>query len=412
MSAFTINFERTYFPQKALLFFNEELKKLNLYCKLSFIGHRPQTTRCWLYHLESHSIADVGNGKGIGLQSEISAKYEALEHYVSTQESFLKSQLLWLSFEKIKSELSQENKDILPVNFKNKHKTAKTVWLSLSKFAGNSSILLPYFLINPDYRNRKFLHDQLDYTTFKEISTNNGIAIGTTFDEALLHATNELIERDAVSCFLLATFGKKTPKPIMLVDKTSLPNFLSELITNIEKSYCEELLIVDITTDLEFPTFLVSFTKQPQSIQPMGFGASLSALYALERAILESVQSLHLYDKALKLADSEILENFNFWPKLYQCAECNVNLIVKTGLFQLIKFQDIDPPSRISDALASTVKILERKKFSLYFTSLYTSESGITCVKAVIPGIEQFHRVRYGSFAIPGKRGRAVLLTS
>ncbi|HEY4831829.1 MAG TPA: YcaO-like family protein, partial [Waddliaceae bacterium] len=393
-----MHFERANSTQKALQIFNEELITLRLRCKLSSLGSEPQTTRCWLFHSDN-TIADVGNGKGIGLQSEVSAKYEALEHYVSTQSSHLQSQCLAFSFSEIEDSLSHINKEILPINFKGQYKTKTAPWVSLKGLSNNSSILLPYFLVNPDYRKQTFSYDDLDYATFSEIPTNNGTAIGSTFDEAILHAINELIERDAISCFLLATFGKKTPQLIKCIDKTSLPYSISQIIVQLEQDYDEELLIVDISTDLRLSIFLATFTRQNQLIQPMGFGASLGAVCALERAILEALQSLHLYDETSRLEDKEVLTRFNQWPKLHQCAQCDIKSVIKAGLFRQTKFQDSEGlPVGINDTLISTKKALEEKNLSIYYATHYQSESGITCVQAIIPGIEQFHRVKYGNF--------------
>jgi ribosomal protein S12 methylthiotransferase accessory factor len=405
-----MHFERANSPQKALQVFDEELIKLNLHHKLSSIGNGPKTTRCWLFD-SNNSVADIGNGKGIGLQSEVSAKYEALEHYVSTQKSLLRSQCLAFSLEEIEGNLSQLNREILPINFKSRHKIKTTPWIPLKGFFYDSSILLPYFLINPDYHKQTFSYDDLDYTTLSEISTNNGTAIGTNFDEAMLHAINELIERDAISCFLLASFVKKIPQPIRLVSKASLPYSIFRIICSIEQDYDEELLIVDISTDLEFPVFLASFTSQNQLIQPIGFGASLSPSHALERAVLEALQAFHLYDDTSKLEDQEILIRFNQWPKLHQCAQCDIKSVVEAGQFKKNKFLDLEnTPTGIKNTLLNTVTALEKQKLLIYYAEHYLSENGITCVKVVIPGLEQFHRVRYGNFTIPGERGRIVLL--
>ena len=55
------------------------------------------------------------------------------------------------------------------------------------------------------------------------------------------------------------------------------------------------------------------------------------------------------------------------------------------------------------------MKISIDRGLSIFYAFHYQSETGVTCVKVIIPGIEQFHRVRYGSFAIPGKRGQKIL---
>jgi len=104
----------------------------------------------------------------------------------------------------------------------------------MQPFIGDSSCIFPYFLIDPDYRKQPFPHDELDYTSLSEMPTNNGTAIGATFEEAMLHAINELVERDAISCFLLSTFCKEVPSRTKLVQKGTLPDRISQIINKIE----------------------------------------------------------------------------------------------------------------------------------------------------------------------------------
>src|ERR1700722_19766815 len=231
--------ERANSPQTSLRVFEEEIVKLGLSYRVLPIGNSPQTTRCWLFNSDN-TLADIGNGKGMGLQSEISAKYEALEHHLSTEKSGLKQECVPFSLEGIEDKLSKVNQKALPSYFvKNCNRMKKTPWIPLQGYSG-SSIILPYFLANPDYINNPFPFDDFDYSTLSDIPSNNGTAIGTTLEEAMVHAVNELIERDAISCFLLSTFGRKSPKKIKIISKSSLPPYLNELIEKIECDYDEE----------------------------------------------------------------------------------------------------------------------------------------------------------------------------
>ncbi len=143
----------------------------------------------------------------------------------------------------------------------------------------------------------------------------------------------------------------------------------------------------------------------------MGSGASLNPEYALERAILEALQSFHLIDENLKFYDEQILKRFIQWPKQRKCAQCDLASITQANNLEYVDFkQRKNPINGLHESLHHIIKILEDKGLPAFYAKHYESESGITCVKAVIPGIEQFHRVRYGSFAIPGERGHAILL--
>jgi hypothetical protein len=434
----------------------------------------------------------------------------------------LQNESIPLSFEEIEGTLSEVNRKAVPSCYmKPSNRFKKAPWLPLKGYFG-SSIIVPYFLTNPDYINKPFLFDDFDYSTLSDIPTNNGTAIGTSFEEAMIHAVNELIERDAISCFLLSVFGRKNPKKVRIIDKNSLPLYLSETLAMIERDYNDELLIVDIMNDLKFPVFLVTFTKQNQPIQPIGFGASLTRIshtfsdsshtlhddlavqmgedsvratrphpseqqdrhaecascqkkceksglstpYALERAILEALQSLHLYDEDLRAEDAQILSKFSQWPKLQKCAQCNLFPLMKAGHYSLSKFHEstncsgdlarishtfseqiaalpIEIASQVGEdsvhatrprplerqdhraeyascqrkceksgldeVLDTIIRNLEQNDLHVFYAKHYQSGNGISCVKVVIPGIEQFHRVRLGNFVIPGARGISVL---
>lgn len=402
-----MNCERKHSYQTSLKIFEKEIAKLNFTYKIQTVGHSPQTIRCWLFNSDK-TIVDIGNGKGLGLQSELSAKYEALEHYLSTQGSGLIRQCIPSSLEEIEDKLSKLNYRALPSYFvKGPNKLKKTPWISFQGFLG-SSILVPYFLANTDYISNPLPFDDFDYSALSDIPSNNGTAIGTSFEEAMIHAINELIERDSISIFLLSTFGRKNPKKIKIINKNSLPPYLRELIAKIEDDYEEELLVVDITTDLQFPSFLTTFTKQAHLIQPMGFGTSLIASYAIERSILEALQVFHLYDEEQKSEDLMILNKFELWPKLQQCAQCNVLELMKNS-HETSEFKESFINKDLHEMLDVIIRNLDCHGLHVFFAKHYQSESGVTCVKVIIPGIEQFHRVRLGSFAIPGERGIAIL---
>ena len=403
-----MNYERSKSPQISLKIFEDEITKLGLNYKILSIGNKPQTVRCWL-HRSDNTVADMGNGKGIGLQSEISAKYEALEHYLSTQKSELKQQCISFSLEEIDGKLSEINRKVLPSYFlKTCNKMKKTPWVSFQGYSG-TSIILPYFMADPNYINNPFPYDDFDYSSLSDLPTNNGTAIGTTFEEAMIHAINELIERDSISCFLLSTFCRKKPKKMKIINKNSLPLHLNEIIAKIESDYDEELLIIDIATNLQFPTFLVTFTRQAHSIQPMGFGTSLNSAYAVERAILEALQSLHLFDEDLRKEDDKILNKFIFWPKLQKCAQCDLLPLIKACHYDIHEFQASFIPKNLCELLDEIIRKLEHRNLHVFFGMHYQSENGVSCVKVIIPGIEQFHRVRLGNFTIPGERGMAIL---
>lgn len=405
-------FERIRSSQEALTLFENEITQLNLKYHIKSFGNSPKTTSCILLD-KDNNLLDIGNGKGIGIQSELSAKYEALEHYLGTKRSNLSEKYFISTSAEVFEKISSENKKIIPDIFQKEAMIdVKTAWTTLDGYLTNKKITLPLYCVNPDYSLAPYKHDELDYKKAISNPTNNGTAIGSTFEEALVHGINELIERDALSIFLLNTFVKKKPDKIKILKKSSADLQNKRIIDLIEHDLDEELLIVDITTDLAIPVFCVSFTKQPQSIQPTGFGASLNANYALERALLEALQSFHLYDNSLKIEDEAILKKFEEWSVFKKCAHFDLQSMIQSEKQEVtlpLPSSDFLSLDRILNTLAS---VITKNNLELFYGLHYQSKNGISCVKVCIPGLEEFHRVRYGSFEIPGERGRKALFTT
>lgn len=305
--------ERTFSQSEALEMFDREIERLGLRYRLEFMGNSPQTVRCYLLQNDD-SIIDVGNGKGVGIQSELSAKYEALEHYLTTKHSDLHAQYLQFSFHELENNLTELNKKMLPFFLKqvpNRYKT--TAWVYLDEYDQKSSLIIPYFLVNPD--------------------------------------------------------------------------------------------------DLKVPVFLAMFSQQNYSIPSIGLGASLSSSYALERAVLEALQSFHLYDKDLQDQDTHILNRFSEWPILKKCAKLDLISFIKNGWFTKCTFSQsvADSTITVNENLSQIFQVLTRHNLQLFTVRHYQSKNGLTCLKSVIPGLEQFHLVRHGNFVIPGDRGRIAL---
>ncbi len=71
-----------------------------------------------------------------------------------------------------------------------------------------ANIYYPLFLTFPSYLSQvDRSNDSLDsFAPLYRYSTNSGTAIGGNFEEAMIHAINEIVERDATSIFLLKNF--------------------------------------------------------------------------------------------------------------------------------------------------------------------------------------------------------------
>ena len=126
-----------------------------------------------------------------------------------------------------------------------------------------------------------------DLTDGPRCSTTNGLASGNTFEEAILHALYELIERDAEA---LAFAGGRS----VTVDLDSVDSPAAKDLIERYRGAGIELQVRDITQDTDVPTFLA------MAIDPAlpkvnyvngGKGTHLDPEIALVRALTEVAQS-------------------------------------------------------------------------------------------------------------------------
>lgn len=368
----------------------QTIAKYSLRAHHESYGDRLITYRCQLINDEQQHIF-YGFGKGIGLQSKASAYYEALEHFLIHHHA---------------SEIAN-NSDTYRFH---EGYQATIPHIEYETIGSNQPYFQPLFLFNPRYGKYPAAHDRFDYSKHSWMAHDTGLASGTSITEASIHALNELIERDAHSLFLIKHFLKRNGHQPRLINKLSLPATLADIVVNIETTYHDDLMIFDITSDIGIPTFYVSMTKQNRLIQPSGCGTSLNAQYALERALLESLQPLHVQNHTLHENQQQIINVLSETPLLQRAAIADVASLSEMAI--TIQFNDV--PSfhsviRLDDQLHFITQAIQNKGISIYRHIIEASENGFSCVKLLIPDFEQFHLVQIGKRILPAKRGMMVI---
>lgn len=124
---------------------------------------------------------------------------------------------------------------------------------------------------------------------------SNGCAAGNTLEEAILQGFLELVERDCAAIW----WYNQLSRP-----QVNLSSFIDPYFQEIEEFYHSihrDLWVIDITHDLEIPTFVA--VSKPETGDPadgaiaFGFGCHLDATIAIARALTEVNQvraALHL----------------------------------------------------------------------------------------------------------------------
>lgn len=382
--------ERRYPVETALHIARETIAHYQLRAHDEAYGGELKTYRCQLLHDNQKKIF-YGFGKGIGMQSKASAYYEALEHFLIHHHATIISN------------------DVTQYYYHPSH-DAKLPSVCYESISHDQPYLQPLYLFDPRYGKFPAPLDSFDYSSHSWKANDTGLASGVHLTDASIHALNELIERDAHSLFLIKAFLKQTGYQPRVINKSSLPIDLATIVHRIENDYNEALLIFDITSDIGIPSFYVSMTKQNMLIQPSGCGTSLNANYALERALLESLQPLHVQNAALHENQQQIIEVLSNTPLLQRAAIADVTTLQDKSI--TIDFTNIPTFSHLTDLekqLEFLTQAIINQGFHIYRKIIAQHESGFTCVKYLIPDFEQFHLVQIGKRILPAKRGMMAL---
>jgi YcaO-like protein with predicted kinase domain len=341
-----------------------------------------------LFYLTSKNLTTRGVGKGISLDEiDISARFEALEYYLS---GYHVNQYPIL-FGK-PSEIANDYPLFLgrcdAVQFMHStHANTPLPWVVYTDFLSKDEMVAPLASVDLFYFANVLENDQFDYENTKVYAAGNGLASGTTFEESVIHGALELIERDAYSYFLVDTYLLN--KPPQIVNKQLLPSDLMILVDNIEKNYNNQIVILKMPSRFGVYAYIATFLDKEFSIPPRGGGASLNSRYALERAVLELVQSYNLshgnYVKSeinsKKLDNHFLIKNF---------LEFNLHRFLEKPNF--VNFVDNSDEFRSMSLSTYLTKLVELiyKQSSLLVNEVYLSDNGLSCSRVLIPDAEEF----------------------
>lgn len=355
----------------------------------------------------------VGKGKGIGAQAMASALFEAIEHRQYELDRRAVTPSSHKAIDKAGADAAFFNGsprlDLFPgiedVPF------TRIVFDSLSD---GGALDYPAFLTHPRFRSTSETEERfIGAARLRRYSTNSGTASGANRREAILHGLLELVERDALSMQLLRAVFKKDAEAVRVINVDSLPRDLQELCALAATEGRATLRLFDMTSDIGIPACLAELRQlQAPHETYFGSGASLSAMYGIERAVLEALQGLHVYNFELerpRLAH-ELRER-----RLTNFQRC----LLEYGIFayrggsvqvdaDALTVNDAGrSPDKLDDQIAVILGKLRATGIEAYSRTIH---DGTVCVEQVVaPRLERFFLVSTGLILAPGGRGAAVV---
>lgn len=344
-----------------------------------------------------------GAGKGYAEQARLGALYETLEHYWSDDlrpadahyqtGRYFADTPLFAEDSVLRLVAGQQDRGIACRTYTC---PAQTIEFSY-----------PLALTSPSYTHQRFARDTTNYRALQRYASNSGTAIGASYYEAVLHAINECIERDALSLFLLNHFYYQNHLPLRRVARLDQSDSLGRSWADAELEIGARIVLLDISNEFKSRTCLAFAIAPGAQPQVFGTGCSLDPRHAAWRALSELVQ-LHLaaahteYRQTLSNAQRHLKP----FPCLLRCLRFDTH-----ALLHLCQQREVTLRESIEDTpLAEQVDHLLRNLHNHGRTPgvciLKQTQLGTTLANVVIPGLERFFVVSSGNVVIPQIRGR------
>jgi YcaO-like protein with predicted kinase domain len=225
----------------------------------------------------------VAQGKGLDLPSaRASALMEALELH-HAERLYIPSYLLRFA------DITERDR-VVDVTWLPRRRSVEfdpyrtSAWTEALDLIGGEGKLVPLDLVHTDFTASGFPGSG------SFVMSSNGLASGNTYAEAVVHATCELIERDA---YALAEYNRNKPGKLVDLDSITFQP-LASAILNIRAARCD-LELVELTSDIGVPVFFATITQGAESpitsLPAGGLGCHPNRTWACARAITEAAQA-------------------------------------------------------------------------------------------------------------------------
>ena len=225
---------------------------------------------------------------------------------------------------------------------------------------------------------------------------SNGCAAGNTIEEAILQGFMELVERDSVALW----WYNRLQKPQVDLDSFDEPYFLG--LKQYYQELGRELWVLDITSDLNIPTFAAISRKIDSPVEDiiLGYGAHFDAKVALGRALTELNQIL----PSVLLANADGTTQYPPYTDPLAIAWWKTAILAEQPY--LIPALQVTPKicadytEIASDDLLDDVKlcqkIVEEKNMKMLVLDQTRPDIGLRVAKVIVPGMRHMWK-RLGS---------------
>ena len=382
--------EREFTPSIALTKIRKIIQSLKLNSKTHYSDKHKLVATAELFD-ENNKYIQSGAGKGPN--ALVGALAESIEHYSTFQQT--KNQTTHQHCELIATQKGAEHDGFLTGL---PYRAGSIEAFKLTTLDDKKTLYIPSIILNPNIERDSWDGDNPNMQFLSRYSSNSGIAFGCTKAEALLHGTNEVVERHILSCFFMAVCTIGPPLKLYTPSKALLRNALESNPHALSVAEKLQIIIIKDVMNIYFSVALPKSGPGHLHLSPIGSGCSLDICTAVQRAVTEQHQVNTLYDDAQEIIDRRSLDFLNRSKVLK-------HLIAFEAVTHL-KLPTLDlPTTNIVTNVPLQLRILENnllasgRSIHHRIVSRY-SDDGIVC-QAYVPGLERFNLIRNGSWVAP-----------
>lgn len=409
-----IPIERSYSLQDAEAALLNEFANLGFSHDVEVVGEFTHAAKCIIRDEGTGGFLASGNGKGESTESRVGSMFEATEHLLSKYHAIDPDKLFYMD----SLDFCQNNPmcDQLPLVLLKSAKNAEIPFLRHHAVNGNQVCFYPLALVCPEYIDLQCdsggdlrRRDSFDYGRLEQYSTNSGTAIGMNAEEAIIHGLLEGIERTSLSKFLIDTFLNNSQNHLRVVNRLTLPPYISDVADRLEKEISSRVLIFEMPNKFGVPAYVSWMEQYDFIIGIAGYGCSLSAEHAILRCLFELSQyyllSKHIFGFDWLRSKSEAVHlQLEGLPLHQECAVFDMGLKCRTIGCKSVdwkaasSFQFSASPKEYLSQL--TAAIYENGEVP-YASELKVLNNGITVTHTFITGEDRFFNVKNGKSTFP-----------
>ncbi|MBD2530124.1 TOMM precursor leader peptide-binding protein [Nostoc flagelliforme FACHB-838] len=235
---------------------------------------------------------------------------------------------------------------------------------------------------------------------------SNGNAAGNTIEEAILQGFMELVERDSVCLW----WYNRVRRPVVDLDTFNEPYFQS--LKDYYKTIQRDIWVLDITSDLNIPTFIAVSRRTDKEIEDiiLGCGTHFDPRIAILRALTEANQSLPaVFPIAVDESGEYAIDDsdtINWWKTA--TLENQPYLVPDESVAPRVcsDYAQLWSDDLLKDVM-TCVDIAEKNGMETLVLDQTRPDVGLSVVKVIVPGMRHFW-ARFGPgrlYDVPVKLG-------